>query len=64
MVSRKLLYRINEKNIGLVSVHRYYESRRRLFNDTQPGRAEKAEVMKKETRKRSLRKKVLHMFTF
>ena len=27
-------------------MHRYYESRRRLFNDDQPGRREQAEAVK------------------
>ena len=33
-------------NIG--AVHRYYESRRRLFNDSQPSRVEKAHESKQK----------------
>ena len=40
------------------AVHRYYESRRRLFNDTKPGRAEKAQETKIKTKKQQLRNRV------
>ena len=40
------------------AVHRYYESRRRLFNDNQPSRLEKAKESKKNSKKQSLRKQV------
>lgn len=42
------------------SVHRYYESRRRLFNDSQPRRRETAKKTKIKSRKQALRKQV-HM---
>ena len=40
------------------AVHRYYESRRRLFNDDQPGRKEIAAEVKVKSKRRSLQKKV------
>ena len=40
------------------AVHRYYESRRRLFNECQPIRKEKAEESKKKAKKNLLRHQV------
>ena len=40
------------------AVHRYYESRRRLFNDSQPSRLEKAQISKCNSKKLALRKQV------
>ena len=40
------------------AIHRYYESRRRLFNDSRPVRRDKAAATKVRSRKQSLRKKV------
>ena len=40
------------------AVHRFYESRRRLFNDEQPNRKCKAEEVKKKCRKVVQQKKV------
>ena len=40
------------------AVHRYYESRRRLFNDDQPARREIAKEVKGRSKKRNLQKKV------
>ena len=40
------------------AVHRYYESCRRLFNDCQPDRKEKAEESKKKAKKNLLRHQV------
>ena len=40
------------------AVHRYYESRRRIFNDDKPERKEKAMKSKKDSRKKGRRKKV------
>ena len=42
----------------LEAVHRYYESRRRLFNDHQPGHCEKAKEIKERCRKINFQKKV------
>ena len=39
-------------------VHRYYESRRRLFNDNQPVRLIKADESKKRAKKNLLRRQV------
>lgn len=44
------------------AIHRYYESRRRLFNDEQPGRAEAVHKTKISTQKKQLRKKVSLIF--
>ena len=41
------------------AVHRFYESRRRIFNDEQPNRIEIAQRNKINARKRIFRKKVL-----
>ena len=43
----------------IAAVHRYYESRRRLFNDKQPSRIHQVRKVQRETKKRLLRKKVL-----
>ena len=43
-------------NIG--AVHRYYESRRRLFLDCQPERVEEAKKTKKNSKNTALRKQV------
>ncbi len=40
------------------AVHRYYESRRRLFNDEQPGRRDVAREMKVQSKKKALQRKV------
>ena len=40
------------------TVHRYYESRRRLFNDEQPARKAKAMEARKKARKNFLRRQV------
>lgn len=40
------------------AVHRFYESRRRLFNDQQPGRVEAANKTKKNSKLTALRKQV------
>lgn len=40
------------------AVHRYYESRRRLFNDSKPERIEKAQEGKGKYKKQVLRKRV------
>ena len=42
----------------LEAVHRFYESRRRLFNDDQPSRREKAGEVKKKCKKIVQQKKV------
>ena len=42
----------------LGAVHRYYESRRRLFNDSQPQRREKATQVKRTSQKRKLQQRV------
>ena len=39
------------------AVHRYYESRRRLFNDSRPGRKDTAKEVKERSKKTTLRKK-------
>ena len=39
------------------AVYRYYESRRRLFNDCQPGRREKAEKLKVHCKRTNYQKK-------
>ena len=41
------------------AVHRFYESRRRLFNDEQPGRVEAANTTKKNSKQTVLRKQVI-----
>ena len=41
------------------AVHRFYESRRRLFNDGQPGRVEAAIATKKNSKQAVLRKQVI-----
>ena len=43
------------------AVHRYYESRRRLFNDDQPARREIAKEVKGRSKKRNLQKKVQYI---
>ena len=40
--------------ISTGAVHRYYESHRRLFNNTKPGRAEQAQKAKTNAKKRTL----------
>ena len=40
------------------AVHRYYESRRRLFNDIQPGRLHIARETRKKSRNKARRKLV------
>ena len=40
------------------AIHRYYESRRRLFNDEQPSRREAARETKSKSRKTAFRKQV------
>ena len=40
------------------AVHRYYESRRRLFNDSQPQRRERATEVKHAAQKRKLQQLV------
>lgn len=40
------------------AIHRYYESRRRLFNDEQPGRKDIALKAKREAKKQEKRKRV------
>ena len=45
------------------AVHRYYESRRRLFNDEQPQRKEVAIKVRQQSRKNTLRKKA-SLFSF
>ena len=40
------------------AVHQYYESRRRLFNDSRPGRRESAKKARHSARKKELRKRV------
>lgn len=45
-------------HVHVAAVHRYYESRRRLFNDEKPERSPKATITKINTRKRLLRRKV------
>lgn len=42
----------------IATVHRYYESRRRLFNDSQPSRVDQVEKVKMNTKKRQQRRKV------
>jgi len=42
----------------LGAVHRYYESRRGLFNDSRPSRVGKVQVLKKNSKKQALRKQV------
>ena len=44
----------------LEAVHRFYESRRRLFNDDQPSRRNKAEELKKKCKKMRYQKKVIY----
>ena len=40
------------------AVHRYYESRKRIFNDNQPHRLEAAQTAKRTSRRRALQKQV------
>jgi len=40
------------------AVHRYYESRRRIYNDSQPSRSTSAKKVKKTARKKEMRKRV------
>ena len=40
------------------AVHRYYESRRRLFNDSQPNRVPIVERNKKNAKKKAFQKRV------
>ena len=40
------------------AIHRYYESRRRLFNDEQPNRREAARETKSKSRKTAFQKQV------
>ena len=48
----------------LEAVHRFYESRHRLFNDDQPRRREKAGEVKKKCKKIVQQRKVkLHAYT-
>ena len=42
----------------MFSVHRYYESRKRLFNDSQPARPLRLKQVQNETHKRLMHKKV------
>ena len=44
---------------AIEAVHRFYESRRRLFNDDQPSRRDKAEELKKKCKKIGYQKKVM-----
>ena len=46
------------------AVHRYYESRTRIFNDEQPARAVAVQKSKESTRRRQLQKKVFLIFVF
>ena len=46
------------------AVHRYYESRRRLFNDEQPSRIEAAKKTRLKSRAVALRKQVYRNYTF
>ena len=46
------------------AVHCYYESRRRLFNDSKPERIEKAQEGKRKYKKQVLRKRVSTEKTF
>lgn len=47
--------------VTVEAVHRYYESRRRLHNDSQPGRSSSAKKVKKNARKKEMRKRVLEL---
>ena len=62
MVSEELyiniIFFLHSGYIPPEAVHRYYESRRRLFNDQQPGRKDKAMATKLSTRKKQLRQDV------
>ena len=40
------------------AIHRYYESRRRLFNDSQPNRRAKAKEVVRSSKKHKLRQRV------
>ena len=42
------------------AVHRFFESRRRLFNDDQPGRMQSANETKKNSKRTALRKQVTY----
>ena len=54
---------VNSKDlIPTGAIHRYYESRRRLFNDSRPARREKAAETRVKARKQSLRRKVGEIF--
>lgn len=45
-------------NFFVEAVHRFYESRRRIFNDGKPERKESAEKSKRSSKKRERRKRV------
>ena len=49
---------VNTKFYFLVAVYRYYDSRRKLYNDSQPARVEAAKENKKRTRKFQEQKRV------
>ena len=47
------------------AIYRYYESRRRIHNDSQPERLHVVNLIQKKSRKVALRKQVkLHKFSF
>ena len=50
------LARVNLTFAG--AVHRYYESRRRLYNDSRPTRIEIAQIAKRTSKKKEKRKRV------
>ena len=54
-----------EKLLFVGAVHRYYESRWHLFNDSQPCRKEKALITRRNSQKKAYRKQVsLQRFMF
>lgn len=57
-----LLFLVNQHShiIHTGCVHRYYESRRRLHNDCQPSRKQKAEEARSRSHKQGLRRQVQH----
>ena len=46
------------------AIHRYYESRRRIFNDSQPERQSAADAAKKRAKRKQLRQNVSLQLTF
>ena len=60
---KRLLF-LHPHSCTVEAVHRFYESRRRLFNDDQPSRRDKAEELKKKCKKIGYQKKVINNIIF